>query len=233
VISTTDITVGTMPAAIAIPEGTGPFPGVVVLHEAFGLNNDIRRITGRFADNGYAAIAPDLYAHGNRTLCMVRLLAGGLQHQALGDIEAARVHLAGQPHVAGDRIGVIGFCMGGGFALLFGARGGVKVASVNYGTVPKKQEDLAGVCPVVGSYGQKDRMFLSHAKRLETHLAGLRVDHDVKIYENAGHSFMSYDNGPAWMARVPSPMHAGYSEPDAEDAWRRILDFFGRYLTAA
>ena len=232
-IETTDIRVGSMPAALAIPEGPGPFAGVIVLHEAFGLNNDMRRIAGRFADNGYAAIAPDLYAHGNRTLCMVRLLAGGLQDQALGDIEAARQSLAARPEVDGERIGVIGFCMGGGFALLFGAKGGVKVASVNYGTVPKDRNELAGVCPVIGSYGGKDRMFTKQAHRLEEHLTALRVDHEVKIYENVGHSFMSYDNGPAWMARVPSPMHAGYSEPEAEDAWKRILDFFGRYLTPA
>jgi carboxymethylenebutenolidase len=151
----------------------------------------------------------------------------------MGDIEAARIYLAQRPEVDGGRVGVIGFCMGGGFALLFGARGGVKAASVNYGAVPKDREKLAGVCPVVGSYGGKDRMFTKQARRLEEHLTALRVDHDVKIYENVGHSFMSYDNGPAWMARVPSPMHAGYSEPDAEDAWRRILDFFARYLTAA
>jgi carboxymethylenebutenolidase len=231
--STTDITIGAMPAAFAAPAGPGPHPGVIVLHEAFGLNNDMRRITARFADNGYAAVCPDLYTHGNRALCMVRLLAGGLEDQAMGDIEAARIYLAQRPEVDGGRVGVIGFCMGGGFALLFGARGGVKAASVNYGAVPKDREKLAGVCPVVGSYGGKDRMFTKQARRLEEHLTALRVDHDVKIYENVGHSFMSYDNGPAWMARVPSPMHAGYSEPDAEDAWRRILDFFARYLTAA
>ena len=231
--TTTDISIGGMPAALAVPGGTGPFAGVIVLHEAFGLNNDIRRITARFADNGFVALAPDLYSHGNRTLCMVRLLAGGLEDQALGDIEAARVALAQRDDVDGERIGVIGFCMGGGFSLLFGARGGVKVASVNYGQVPKDKNQLAKVCPVVAGYGGKDRLFTKQAKRLEEHLTALRVDHDVKVYESVGHSFMSYDNGPAWMARLPSPMHVGYSEPEAEDNWRRILDFFGRYLTPA
>ncbi|MBA3653075.1 MAG: dienelactone hydrolase family protein [Actinobacteria bacterium] len=219
--------------ALALPDQHGPAAGVIVLHEAFGLNGDIRRIAGRFAENGYAALAPDLYSHGSRTLCMVRMLAGGLQDQALGDIEAARVALAARPEVDAERIGVVGFCMGGGFALLFGAQGGVKVAGVNYGRVPKDRGELANVCPVVAGYGKKDRPFLSHAERLEAHLTALVVDHDVKLYENVGHSFMSYDNGPAWMMRVPSPMHVGYSEPEAEDAWRRILDFFGRYLTPA
>jgi carboxymethylenebutenolidase len=238
VIATTEMTVSrpdgsTLPGALALPASPGPHAGVIVLHEAFGLNNDMRRIAGRFAENGYAALAPDLYAHPHRTVCMVRLLAGGLQDQALADIEAARVALAARPEVDGERVGVIGFCMGGGFALLFGAKGGVKVASVNYGTVPKDQSKIAGVCPVVGSYGAKDRMFLSHGKRLEAHLTSLRVDHDVKIYGDVGHSFLSYDNGPAWMGRIPSPLSPGYSEPEAEDAWKRILDFFGTYLTAA
>jgi carboxymethylenebutenolidase len=116
---------------------------------------------------------------------------------------------------------------------MFCARGGVKVAAVNYGTVPKDRSKIENVCPVVASYGAKDRMFVKQGERLERFLTELRVDHDVKIYENVGHSFLSYDNGPAWMARVPSPMNAGYSEPEAEDAWKRILDFFGRYLTPA
>ncbi len=238
VIATTDVRIplaggGSLPGALAVPEGPGPFAGVIVLHEVFGLNDDMRRIAGRFADNGYAALAPDLYSHGNRQLCMVRLLAGGLQDQALGDIEATRRWLAARDEVDAERIGVIGFCMGAGFALLFGARGGVKVAAVNYGKVPKDQAALANVCPVVGSYGAKDKMFRKDADRLEQHLTGLAVDHDVKIYENVGHSFLSYDNGPAWMARIPSPMNAGYAEPEAEDAWRRILEFFRRYLTPA
>ena len=217
-----------MPAAVAVPEGIGPFPGVIVLHEAFGLNNDMRRIAGRFAENGYAAIAPDLYSHGNRTLCMVRLLAGGLQDQALGDIEAARLALAEREEVDDQRIGVIGFCMGGGFALLFGARGSVGVAGVNYGMVPKERGKLSGVCPVVASYGALDKQFLKQAQRLEDHLSELGVPHDVKVYDGVGHSFWNKDGAPKWAKLIP--MKAGYGEDQSEDAWARALTFFAEHL---
>jgi len=219
-------------AALVEPDGPGPHPGVVVLHEAFGLNDDMRRICQRFAAEGYTALAPDLYSAGNRLRCLSAMLLGPEQPQSLALVETARRHLAALPGVDERRLAVIGFCMGGGFALAFAARGGVKAASVNYGAVPKKADHLRGVCPVVASYGQKDRLFLSHARRLEQHLADLGVPHDVKVYENVGHSFLSYDNGPAWMTKLPSPLHAGYSEAEAEDAWKRILAFFAEHVTA-
>jgi carboxymethylenebutenolidase len=221
-----------MAAALILPDGPGPHPGIVVLHEAFGLNDDMRRIAGRFGDEGYAAVVPDLYSAGNRLRCLSALLMGPDQPESLALIETARQYLADRPEVDGRRMAVIGFCMGGGFALLVGARGGVKATSVNYGAVPKQSDALRGVCPVVASYGEKDRLFLKQARRLEEHLTALGVAHDVKIYPGVGHSFMSYDNGPAWMTRLPSPMHVGYSEAEAEDAWKRILAFFREHVRA-
>ena len=223
---------GALTAAIATPADTGTrSPGVVVLHEMFGLNDDIRRIAGRFAESGYVAIAPDLLSNGNRVLCLTRLLMDGSgQRGTLDSIEAVRAHLAARDDVDEQRIAVIGFCLGGGFALAFAARGGVKVASVNYGKVPRDPTRLAGVCPVVAGYGGRDLLFRDDARRLERHLDELAVAHDVKVYPEAGHSFMSYDNGPAWMLRIPTPMNAGYVETAAEDNWRRILDFFAEHL---
>jgi carboxymethylenebutenolidase len=83
---------------------------------------------------------------------------------------------------------------------------------------------------VVASYGGLDTMFARQAPRLERYLESLGVPHDVKIYDGAGHSFLSYDNVPTWMARLPSPMHVGYDEAAAEDAWSRILGFFHEHL---
>jgi carboxymethylenebutenolidase len=154
------------------------------------------------------------------------------QPQSLALVETARRYLAERPEVDAHRLAVIGFCMGGGFALLVGARGGVKASSVNYGAVPKSKDALEGVCPVVASYGGKDRLFLKQAERLNDHLEALGVPHDYKLYENVGHSFMSYDNAPAWMTKLPSPMHVGYSEAEAEDAWTRILAFFAEHVRA-
>jgi carboxymethylenebutenolidase len=220
-------------AAVFTPDGEGPFPGVLVLHEIFGLNDDMRRIAGRLAGEGYVALAPDLYSHGNRAICLTRVLMETFiakDRGALADIEAARSHLAGRPDVDANRIAAIGFCQGGGFALAFAARGGLRAAGVNYGRVPKQQGELAKVCPVVGSYGRDDKMLLPDSERLEQYLSALGIPHDVKVYDGVGHSFMSFDNQPGWMARLPTPMKVGYDEASAEDAWGRILAFFSEHV---
>ena len=121
---TISIAAASMPAALALPEHAGsPGPGVVVIHEIAGLTDEIRRISRRFAESGYAALAPDLFAGlGPKPICMLRTLVayrkgGG---RALKVIEAARGWLAERPEVDSERMGVAGFCMGGGFALLLG-----------------------------------------------------------------------------------------------------------------
>src|SRR5687767_11157817 len=110
---------GTMKGALAVPDGDGPFPAVLVLPESFGLNDDMRRIADRFAANGYVALAPDLFSHGNRALCLSRVMVSGVWDDAmqmtLADIEAARVELAAHPRVDASRLAVVGFCLGGGF----------------------------------------------------------------------------------------------------------------------
>jgi carboxymethylenebutenolidase len=215
--------------------GEGPHPGVVVLHESFGLNDDIRRLAARFADAGYAALAPDLYSHGNRIVCLSRVLVdmarGGLARE-IGDIHAAREALAARPEVDGDRVAIAGFCQGGGFALIAAARPGFSAAAVNYGVVPSDRSELDGVCPIVGSYGAKDRWVgRGMADRLERHLRALGVPHEVKTYEQAGHSFFSeVDGWQGLLTRIPTGMAVGYDERAAEDGWRRILAFFEEHV---
>lgn len=208
---------------------------MIVLHEAFGLNDDIRRITSRFASNGYVAVAPDLYSYGRRPLCLARTLlalAGAGTEDVLKRIDAVHEYLATREDVDADRIGVVGFCMGGGFALLFSTRGKASAAGVNYGAVPRSPQRLVGACPIVASYGAEDRVLAPHASRLESHLRVLGIPHDVHLYPNVGHSFLSWDNEPAWVTRIPfpNPTRAGYDEEAAEDAWARMLAFFGEHL---
>lgn len=120
--------------------------------------------------------------------------------------------------------------MGGGFALLTAApRYGFGASSVNYGRVPDDAEAvLAGACPIVGSFGGRDRMPPpGTAARLGRTLESLGIDHDVKEYPTAGHSFLN-DHGP-----LMAPLRVlglGYDAPAAEDAWSRILAFFDRHL---
>jgi carboxymethylenebutenolidase len=221
-------------AALALPEsGAGPWPGVVVAHEGLGLTDDIRRIAGRFADNGYAAVVPDLFeGQGPKPVCIMRTFraykeGGG---RALEAIRRTHAWLAARDDVDAARVGAAGFCMGGGFVLLLGRDAGIGAAAVFYGDVPKKPERLEGVCPVVASYGARDKLFGANGPVLESHLQQLGVGHDVKTYPEAGHSFMSCYGGLTGLLGPMTPLRAKYHEPSAEDAWGRVLAFFAENL---
>ena len=229
---------GMLDCELFLPDGPGPHPGVLVLHESFGLNDDIRRIASRFVEAGYAALAPDLFSHGSRIVCLARLMgdvARGSIDREIADVMAAREIFAARPDVDAARVAVAGFCLGGGFALIAATKAGFKAASVNYGDVPKQREKLDGACPVVASFGQRDRMFGANmAERLERHLNVLDVPHDIKVYEGAGHSFFSTHEGwQAWLARFPTPMRVAPDEAAAQDGWRRMLAFFDEHVRGA
>ena len=227
---------GDLSAFIAAPETSQPpRPGVLVLHELFGLNDDIRRIARRFADNGYVALAPDLYSVGPRLrpLCIrrtMRALDSG-RGRAFDDIEASRSWLANRDDVDASRLAVVGFCLGGGFAILHAARADVGAAADFYGAVPRDADELDGICPVFAGYGEKDRTFIGQADRLRDHLEQLGVDHEVTVFPDAGHSFMSQHSGVQSLLVRFAPMTAGYHEPAAEAAWTAMLDFFERQLS--
>lgn len=222
-------------AELVRPEGDGPHPGVVVLHELFGLNDDIRGIAARFASAGYAAIAPDLFSGGARVACLSRvvrdLVRGRLDDQVAAILDV-RAFLTARDDVDAQRVAVAGFCMGGSFALIAGLDPGFKASAVNYGDVPKARERLDGSCPVVASYGARDKvMGPAVAARLESHLSALGVPHDVKVYDDVGHSFFNRPDGwQGWLAKFPTPMRVGYGETEAEDGWARMLAFFTEHV---
>jgi carboxymethylenebutenolidase len=223
---------GPLGGHLAIPTGPGPRPGVVVIQDAVGLTGDIKRITDRFGAEGYLALAPRLYGRGLPGACVVstmRTLSRG-SGTAVDDIVAARDYLAGDPRCTG-KVGVVGFCMGGGFCLLLAPRGIFDAAAPNYGVLPGDDTDpLATSCPMVASYGAKDPMLRGAAATVERALADAGVPHDVKEYPNVGHSFMNDWGEPAPLRNVLRATGFAYSEPESEDAWRRILAFFGEHL---
>jgi carboxymethylenebutenolidase len=210
----------------------GPWHGVVVIHEAFGLNDDIRAKADQFAARGYLALAPDLYDGKSWVRCVagaIRQLRARSGH-AFEVLEAARRYLAARDDCTG-RTGVIGFCLGGGFALLCAPGGGYSVASVNYGEVPEDAESvLRGACPIVGSYGARDAMGTKHPERLQRALTVLEIPHDVKVYPGVGHRFLTEPSGAGAVLSRFARMN--YIESDAADAWERIYGFFGEHLGA-
>lgn len=202
---------------LARPEGEGPFPGVIVIHEIFGMNENIRDIARRFADVGYAALAVDLFSGRNRTVCMFRFMGQmflkSLNNESLNDLKGSLTYLTEQPGIDDSRVGAIGFCMGGGFAIAWACTDErLKVVAPFYAANPRPLDAVKRVCPVVGSYPEKD-FTNSQGQRLEQALEQYTIPHDIKIYPGAQHSFFN-DQGRAYNAEA------------SEDAWQRVMTFF-------
>lgn len=208
---------------LALPDSDGPHPGVVVIHEAYGLNDNIKDIAGRFADQGYAALAVDLFSDRNKAICMARymsgMLLGSVERYGIADLKASLTHLAAMPEVDPERIGAIGYCMGGSFAIAWACTDSrLKAIAPYYAANPRPLEAVRRLCPVVGSYPEKD--FTTKAGRaLEGALEQYHIAHDIKIYPGAGHSFFNEGDRRA------------YNKAAAEDSWSRVLGFFATHLT--
>ena len=213
----------TVSAYLAVPDSGGSHPALVVIHEWWGLNDWVKEQAQKFAEQGYVTLAVDLYrgkvAYDPN---LAHELSRGLpQDQAIRDLKAAFNYLASRPDVRKDKIGSVGWCMGGGFSLLLAVNESKLAACVvNYGSMPTDKDEIQKIqAPVLGSFGAEDRGIPPTAVgAFEDAMKAAHKSIDVKIYDGAGHAFENPNN------------KLGYREAAANDAWARTLDFLNRTL---
>jgi carboxymethylenebutenolidase len=205
------------------PAGKGPFPALIVIHEYWGLNDWVKQQAGKLADQGYVALAIDLYrgkVADNPDLAH-ELMRGVPQDRATRDLRAAYDFLAAQPSVKRDRIGSIGWCMGGGYSLDTAlAEPQLAATVINYGHLATEPSELKKInAPILGLFGGQDRGITpDDVKKFQQAMEQLGKKIQTKIYPDAGHAFENPSN------------KQGYKPEDAADAWQLTVDFLAANL---
>jgi len=205
------------------PAGAGPFPAIVAIHEWWGLNDWVKDQAGKLADQGYVTLAIDLYrgkvakdpdmAH--------QIMRGVPEDRAKRDLAAAVTYLKSQKNVKADKIGSIGWCMGGGYSLDVALQEPTLAATViNYGHLATDPAALKKInAPILGLFGAQDQGIPpDDVNKFAQQLKSMGKSVDIKIYSDAGHAFENPNN------------KDGYCAADAADAWQRTVAFFAAHL---
>jgi len=213
----------TVQGVLYTPSGKGPFPALIVIHEWWGLNDWVKDQASKLSDQGYVTLAVDLYRGKVATTPdeAHEIMRGVPEDRAKRDLRAAFEFLASQPNVKKDRIGAIGWCMGGGYSLDVALQEPTLAADViNYGRLATDSAAIEKInAPVLGLFGAQDRGITpDDVHKFEAALKTLNKKIDVKIYDDAGHAFENPNN------------KDGYRAADAEDAWQRTVDFLAKNL---
>ena len=213
---------GSASGYLAIPE-SGSGPGVVVLQEWWGLVDHIKQLADRFAAEGFVALAPDLY-HGESTdhpddagRLMMALNIGETEKDLRGAID----HLLSRSETSSDRVGTVGFCMGGQLSLFAACANENVGACVDYyGIHPSVTPDLEKLhAPFLGFFGELDAHVTPEvARALEAEISALGKSTEIHVYEGADHAFFNDSR--------PDVYHEEY----AEESWRRMLAFYREHL---
>jgi carboxymethylenebutenolidase len=209
---------------IAVPEGEGPFPAVILIHEWNGLTDRVRQVADAFADQGYVALAADLYrgrtgSNRDENMALVQEARGNMD-AVIANLDAAQQFLRNRPDVTG-KIGVMGWCFGGGIALSYGLGGEHHDATaIFYGSLVEDPEVLRSLHhPVYGTFAENDRGIPpEQVERFAAALDAIGIENDIHVYDHVGHGF--------WLRVEEDPDTR--LEP-AQDAWNRLL----RFLTLA
>lgn len=202
--------------------GLSPAPAVLLLHEAYGLNDNMRDLAHRFADAGYVALAVDLFSDGGRAVCMFRafhgVLLAPLNNGTARNVVAVFSYLQSLEGVDKKRTGAMGFCLGGSYALQLACLDGTaRAVSIVSAQNPKPLDAVARACPIVGSYADPD-FTTGSARKLDAALDEYKIPHDIKIYAGGIHSMFN-------------PGAKNYDPGIDADAWQRTLTFFQTHFS--
>jgi carboxymethylenebutenolidase len=213
----------TVQAALYTPSGKGPFPALIVIHEYWGLNDWVKEQGSKLGDQGYEALAIDLYRGKVATTPDMahELMRGVPEDRAKRDLHAAFEFLQSQPNIKKNRIGAIGWCMGGGYALDVALDEPTLAADViHYGHLATDPEAIKKInAPILGLFGGQDRGITpDDVHKFEAVMKQQGKKIEIKIYDDAGHAFENPNN------------KDGYRAADAADAWQRTIRFLGQYL---
>jgi carboxymethylenebutenolidase len=213
----------TVQGILYTPEAKGPLPAIVVIHEWWGLNDWVKEQAAKLSEEGYITLAIDLYRGKVATTPEEahEIMRGVPEDRAKRDLHAAVEFLKSQSNVKKDRIGSIGWCMGGGYSLDVALQEPtLKADVINYGhlvTDPGSVEKIQA--PILGIFGGQDRGIpVEDVKKFQTLLKEKGKKVEIVIYPDAGHAFENPNN------------KAGYRADDAGDAWKRTVDFLARTL---
>ena len=219
---------GDMPALLARPTAAGKYPALVVVMEAFGLNDHIKDVARRLAAEGYAVLAPDMYYREPNNVVgydqlpdAIRLMTSLRDDRIVADMAAAVTHLQSQEMVRGDRIGVTGFCMGGRISFLTACKNGdIKAAAPFYGGGIGGLLDQAPkiTCPMLLFFGDQDSFIPNEeVENIRSTLAKLKKSAEVVVYPGAPHGFFCNER-------------ESYRADAAQNAWERLKTFFAKHL---
>lgn len=213
----------TVSGFLALPEGGGKHPAIVVIHEWWGLNDQVKEDAQKLAAQGYVALAVDLYRGKVATTPdeAHELMRGVPDDRGIRDLEAAFAYLAARPDVKANKIGSVGWCMGGGWSIkLAMSEPKLAACAVNYGPLPTEAASISKIqAPVLGNFGAEDRGITpASVQAFETAMKAAGKPCDVKIYDGAGHAFENPNN------------KDGYRPQAAADAWARMTAFFKKTL---
>ena len=213
----------TVKGILYTPTGKGPFPAIIVIHEWWGLNDWVKEQASKLADQGYEALAIDLYRGKVATTPdeAHEIMRGVPEDRANRDLQAAFDFLASQPNVKKNRIGAIGWCMGGGYSLDVALLEPALAADViNYGHLATDPDTLKKInAPILGIFGAQDKGITpDDVHKFESQMKQLGKTIEIKIYDDAGHAFENPNN------------KAGYRPADAADAWQRTVKFLSENL---